>query len=58
MLSLVYELGPQVQPYVEERVVLATRDDSPPTRLLKRALGRLGGVAISVAYVIVVGEQA
>ena len=57
MLGLAYELGPRVQRYIEDRVVLGTHDDSSATRLLKRVLGRIGGVAIGVAYVIVVGEQ-
>jgi hypothetical protein len=58
MLQLVYELGPRVQDYVEERVVLATREDAEIVRSLKRVVGRLAGVAASVAIVMVVGDRA
>jgi hypothetical protein len=57
-LLLVYELGPRVQDYVEERVVLATREDSEIVRSLKRLIGRLAGVTASVALVMVVGDRA
>jgi hypothetical protein len=58
MLALVYELGPRVQHYIEERVVLETQGTSQLTRRLKRGLGHLAGVAIGVTCVIVIGERA
>jgi hypothetical protein len=56
-LALVYEIGPRVQHYVEQHVVLETRGDSPLVRRLKRLLGHVGGVAVGVVLVIVVGER-
>lgn len=55
---LIYELGPRAQTYVEAHVVLEAPQQSALARVAKRLLTGIGGVHLSAACVVVVGETA
>lgn len=56
-LLLVYELGGTIQPYIEQNVVLQPRA-SAPSSALRRVVQRVGGLAVAVDLVVIVGEPA
>jgi hypothetical protein len=54
-LLLAYELGPQIQPYIEGNVVVQPTS-SGPARLVRRIFHLLSGLPAAVDLVAVVGE--
>ena len=56
-LSVVYELGVTAQSYVEEQIVVETKDLAPHARLLKAVLRACTHVSLSVDLLVVVGDR-